>query len=45
MPKPLAALIGYHLDTLNVEIHLYFMGLDRQTYLKTGVLTNNTFAL
>jgi hypothetical protein len=45
MPKPLAALIGYHLDTLNVEIHLYFMGPDRQTYLKTGVLTNNTFTL
>ena len=45
MPKPLAALIGYHLDTLNLEIHLYFMGPDRQTYLKTGVLTNNTFAL
>ncbi len=42
-PKPLATLIGHELNTLNTEIHLYFRSLDRTTYLKTGILKNNTF--
>lgn len=43
VPKPLATLIGFFLDTLNCEIALYFMGPDRQNYLLTGILKNDTF--
>lgn len=42
-PKPLALLIGHKINTLNAELHLYFRSPDRTTYLKTGVLKNNTF--
>lgn len=42
-PKTLVTLIGHKLNTLNTEIHLYFRSSDRTTYLKTGVLKNNTF--
>jgi hypothetical protein len=42
-PKPLAILIGHELNILNTEIHLYFKSSDRTTYLKTGILKNNTF--
>ncbi len=42
-PKPLAMLIGHKINTLNTELHLYFRSSDRSTYLKTGVLKNNTF--
>lgn len=42
-PKPLAMLIGYGLNTLNTDIHLYFMSPDRKVYLRTGIINNNTF--
>ena len=43
VPKPLAMLIGYGLNTLNTELYLYFMSPDRSTYLCTGILDNQTF--
>lgn len=43
VPKPLAMLIGYGLNTLNTDLHLYFMSPDRSTYLCTGILDNRTF--
>lgn len=43
VPKPLGMLIGYGLNTLNTELHLYFMAPDRSIYLRTGIIDNRTF--
>ncbi|MGH7203123.1 MAG: SAVED domain-containing protein [Candidatus Levyibacteriota bacterium] len=43
VPKPLALLIGYILNTLNSNIHLYFMDGTRARYLVSGTINNNTF--
>lgn len=43
MPKPLALLTGYHLNTLNADLRLYFLNPERDNYLETGTLTNRTF--
>ena len=43
VPKALALLIGNLLNTLNSNIHIYFLDPDRNSYLETGVITNNTF--
>lgn len=42
-PKPLVLLIGHKINTLNTELYLYFRSPDRSTYLKAGILKNNTF--
>jgi hypothetical protein len=43
VPKALALLIGNLLNTLNSNIHVYFLDTDRNKYLEAGVITNNTF--
>jgi len=43
VPKALALLIGNLLNTLNSNIHVYFLDTDRSRYLEAGVITNNTF--
>ncbi len=43
VPKPLAMLVGYGLNILNTQLHLYFMSPDRSVYLCTGILDNQTF--
>lgn len=43
VPKALALLIGNLLNTLNSNIHIYFLDTDRNRYLQSGTVTNNTF--
>lgn len=43
VPKPVAFLIAYSLNTLNSSLHMYFRNIDRTTYLKSYTITNNTF--
>lgn len=43
VPKALALLIGNLLNTLNSNIHVYFLDADRNRYLEAGVITNNIF--
>lgn len=40
-PKPMAGLIGYQLNTLNIKVIPYFLNKKRDAYLSVGEITNN----
>lgn len=42
-PNQFCTLLGILTDNLNAEINLYFLNDLRDTYIKSGTITNNTF--